>query len=262
MYPGMLQGGSEPYLDIWAVDHLEALMIAEDTLSTHQVQSIDTISGLCRNLSPSSSRHLAHRYPGSTWGHSQAQSTRVDTSTVRGWAPKAGTLAPLRWTFVTSLPGFHLCLVLSPWLSSGTPSLSEIWLHTSPLRLDQSEHSIPQWLALKEHLNQTGPMRTKTFAWTMGKGQLSFCCDAKLADCALRAAGKHSTSPQRGAEPKANTEKGSTERWRDGGPHDTTGKPGYSCTWSWTHPNLPKLLFLVSLFSFSLCVDMFTYCSS
>lgn len=46
MYPGILQGGSEPYLDIWAVDHLEALMIAEDTLSAHQVQSVDTSSGL------------------------------------------------------------------------------------------------------------------------------------------------------------------------------------------------------------------------
>lgn len=57
----------------------------------------------------------------------------------------------------------------------------------------------------------------KNFARTMGKEKLCFCCDAKLADCTLRAAGQYSTPPQREAKHKANTEKGSTERR---GPND------------------------------------------
>lgn len=111
---------------------------------------------------------ISHPSSGRTWhtgtqaapGIAARHRARVDTSTVKRLGSKGGALTPLRWTFVTSLPRFHLpvwsfhfdsplgplrsqragsTLHLSDWTNQSTPSHSDWHQSSTWLKLVQRE---------------------------------------------------------------------------------------------------------------------------
>lgn len=105
---------------------------------------------------------------------------------------------------------FHLDSPLGPLLCSHR---ADSTLH--PSRLDQSEQSIPQPLAQKEHMTQAGRMRCnpKTSARTVGKEKL--CLSRCQAGILFPESGWATLYLPIERKHKAYTDKSSTERWRE-----------------------------------------------